>query len=95
MKHIEVEVKYSLPDPASLIERLAELDAVPSVRTGRSIPISTHPTATSSPARSSQNGCGYVPKPATIPPIAHRSTSSGGSRSAPRRRRTAMNSNQA
>ena len=29
MKHIEVEVKYALPDPASLIERLAELDAVP------------------------------------------------------------------
>jgi adenylate cyclase class 2 len=29
MKHVEVEVKYSLPDPASLIERLAELEAVP------------------------------------------------------------------
>jgi adenylate cyclase class 2 len=29
MKHIEVEVKYSLPDPESLIRRLADLDAVP------------------------------------------------------------------
>ena len=28
MKHIEVEVKYSLPDPAGLIQRLTELDAV-------------------------------------------------------------------
>lgn len=29
MKHIEVEVKYSLPDPAVLVQRLTELDAVP------------------------------------------------------------------
>ena len=29
MKHVEVEVKYSLPDPDSLVQRLAELDAVP------------------------------------------------------------------
>jgi hypothetical protein len=29
MKHVEVEVKYSLPDPETLVRRLAELDAVP------------------------------------------------------------------
>ena len=29
MKHIEVEVKYSLPDPAVLVQRLTELDAMP------------------------------------------------------------------
>lgn len=29
MKHIEVELKYSLPDPAVLVKRLTELDAVP------------------------------------------------------------------
>ena len=29
MKHIEVEVKYSLPDPAALVQRLTELDAAP------------------------------------------------------------------
>jgi len=29
VKHIEVEVKYSLPDPAVLVERLTELDAIP------------------------------------------------------------------
>jgi adenylate cyclase class 2 len=29
VKHTEVEVKYSLPDPAVLVERLTELDAIP------------------------------------------------------------------